>query len=124
MYNSLEIVLNSIGKKLQEVINLETTPRSMTYGIIDIGGAADVLGYPKLEDRFGTILSWVPLHEERGEVKLEIKRNELADCVQLDSGIIVKETIAEEAGLTGKKYSPPMAAILITQFKLNKGYNA
>lgn len=108
MTNELTNVLNTLAAEFQG----EILPTARIYRAIDIGLAAELLGYPELASEYQLVRAIVPLRRVKGGVSVEVSGSDLSDYVQLDSGIAVPKYVAEKAGLSSKKYQPGEVMLL------------
>ena len=82
------------------------------YLEVDIGKRAHLLGYPKLEKKYGQIYAIVPLKHPIEGMKVRIDGRAFANYAQYDSGIVVPGYMADEAVQPHKPYMPNDSMIL------------
>ena len=107
----LGYVLEEIGLAFENKIRKD----SEIYRLVDIGGVFPMLkdeiterfgAYDaRLEERFNNVNVVVPVTSSEG-LLVQVNGRELADYVQLSSGIAVQKWVAEEAQITGTQYQP------------------
>lgn len=95
-------ILIKIGEEFKE----EIWAKSDKYCLIDIGKAFEAFGI-KDGDKYEGVKAVVPLKKgQKDSIAILVNGKDLSDYAHLESGIAVPEWVAEEAGLTYKKYEP------------------
>jgi len=85
---------------------------SRNYLEIDIGKRAEVLGYPKLKEKYGQVFAIVPLKHPTKGMKVRIDGRTFVNYAQYDSGIVVPGYVADVAVQPYKPYIPNDSMIL------------
>ncbi len=104
--------LGEVLKRIGDEFKDEILPTARTYCAVNIGKAAEIVGKPRLKDKYLSSVAIVPLRKVEGGINVEIDGNTLSNFAQLDSGIAVSESIAKESGLPYKPYKPQQSMLL------------
>jgi hypothetical protein len=113
----LEFVLNSLNADWKDEIKKDAT----MYILADIGKASIYYGKPKLNDRYEGVNAVIPLRRNiTDSIAFGVNGLEFSSWVQLDSGLIVEQYVAQEANMTHNAYNPSNRMYLLGSAKLEK----
>lgn len=120
MPNELADILNTIAVEYNGKIQYD----SNLYHLITLTYIAKLLGdieltyqlRDQLRIKYPKFRAIVPLKDCIGGIKKEFKGSELSDYVQINSGILVPESIAKEAEFSYKQYKPKERIIINFRF--------
>jgi len=104
--------LNEVLESIAEEYRGKILAGARHYLEVDIGKRAKVLGYPKLEEKYGKVYAIVPLKHPEIGMKVRIDGRTFLNYAQYDSGIIVPGYMADEAVQPYKPYIPNDSMIL------------
>ena len=104
--------LNEVFASIAEEYDDNILDGSRHYLEVDIGKRAEVLGYPKLEEKFGRVYAIVPLKHQTKGMKVRIDGRTFVNYAQYDSGIVVPGYVADKADQPYKPYIPNDSMIL------------
>jgi hypothetical protein len=108
MKKNLHTVLKKIGDKYDEAIS----DNSRFYVEVDIGKMAGELGYPEIKADYRNTLAIVPLKAAVSGMKVRIDGRTFVNYAQFESGVVVPNYVAKEAGLPYKTFVPNDSMIL------------
>ncbi|ACL01729.1 hypothetical protein [Desulfatibacillum aliphaticivorans] len=109
MKNELQEVIKSIGKEYESAISQDST-----YLLeVDLASKAEKLGYGAIRDKYRGATAFAPLKDSAPGMKVMFDGRGFSRHAQFDSGMIVPEHIAKEAGLPHKAYIPHESMIRI-----------
>ena len=108
MTNELTNILNKIGTEYKTRIK----HNSEQYCQVDLGVAANFFGYKELEAQYHNIKVVVPLNKSGDGLVLLTQGSKFEGYIQLNNGIVVEESIAQKANMSGTKYVPHKQMIL------------
>jgi hypothetical protein len=101
--------LNEVLESIAEEYGGNILDGSRHYLEVDIGKRAEVLGYPKLKEKFGQVYAIVPLKHPINGMKVRIDGRTFVNYAQYDSGIVVPAYMAVQPY---KPYIPNDSMIL------------
>jgi hypothetical protein len=104
--------LNEVFESIAEAYGDNILDGSRHYLEVDIGKHAEVLGYPKLEEKYGRVYAIVPLKNPTKGMKVRIDGRTFVNYAKYDSGIVVPGYVAEKADQPYKPYIPNDSMIL------------
>jgi len=104
--------LNEVLESIAEEHGGNILAGARDYLEVDIGKRAEVLGYPKLKEKYGQVYAIVPLKHPINGMKVRIDGRTFVNYAQYDSGIVVPGYLADEAVQPYKPFIPNDSMIL------------
>jgi hypothetical protein len=102
MSNSLDLVLTRIGMDFKERISIG----SRFYLEVDIGKQAEIMGCAEIKERYHDVCAIVPLKYPAKGMKVRVDGRSFVNYAQFESGIVVPNYVADDAGLSYKIFVP------------------
>ncbi len=104
--------LNQVLESIAEEYGDNILGGARNYIEVDIGKRAEVLGCPKLSEKYGQVYAIVPIKHPTKGMKVRIDGRTFVNYAQYDSGIAVPGYMADEAVQPYKPYIPNDSMIL------------
>lgn len=98
----LDSVLDSMQKTYHDLISGD----SRFYIEVDIGKAADRLGYPEVKEKYKHVFAVIPIKVPLEGMKVRIDGRTFVNYVQFESGIAVPGYVAADSQLAARQYVP------------------
>jgi hypothetical protein len=108
MENRLDDVLANIESKYREFI----AESSRNYIEVEIGKAAEALGYGDLKSLYDGVYAVVPLRKALRGMKVRIDGRTFVNYAQFESGIAVPGYVAKNSQMLTKAFTPEDSMIL------------
>ncbi|UCE54818.1 MAG: hypothetical protein JSV31_05070 [Desulfobacterales bacterium] len=102
MTNNLSETLAKIGEEYKENIQDD----SRYYIEISIAQKAAELGFPEVEESYRNVYAIVPLRRPVNGMKVRVDGRTFANYAQFESGIVVPNYVARDAGLLHETFVP------------------
>ena len=108
MRNNLNEVLSKIGECYKDVIS----KNSRFYIEINIGKQAEALGLGDIKSRYRDVDAIVPMKHPVNGMKVRIDGRTFVNYAQFESGVVVPNYVAKDAGLFYETFIPNDSMIL------------
>jgi len=108
MNKKIDFVINAIGDTHRDNISVD----SRHYMEVNIGKAAEKLGFADLVDKYRGAYAIVPLKRPVPGMKVRIDGRTFVNYKQYDSGVAVPGYVARDGELPHKVYAPNHSMIL------------
>ena len=108
MSSDLDKVLINIAEAYRE----DMLGGSRHYLEVDIGNRAEELGYPDIKAKYRRVNALVPLKQPVVGMKVRIDGRTFVNYAQFESGVVVPDHVAREAGLPYRTFVPNESMIL------------
>jgi len=102
MVKKLADVLIKIGDQFRDQISTG----SQFYLEVDIGKQAATYGHSELEEKYNDIYAIVPLKRPVRGMKVRVDGRTFVNYAQFESGVVVPNYVARDAGLSYKTFLP------------------
>jgi hypothetical protein len=104
--------LDKVLIKIAEAYREDMLGGSRNYLEVDIGNRAEELGYPDIKAKYRQVNALVPLKQPVVGMKVRIDGRTFVNYAQFESGVVVPDHVAREAGLPYRTFGPNESMIL------------